>query len=157
MTAAKEAGREGQGAEADHDSSSPRFGSKTRWCDWDARDAPVPADRAFIVVLAALSLSSCGPLPKGEHWKGSFIHLDPPRYSFAVPDGWREAKALDFSSLGFNRRMFATLEAASRSAFLLRAEIEMHGVDTGLISSRGAWIQIGSEPGSAGWYGQRDP
>jgi hypothetical protein len=44
--------------------------------------------------------------------------------------------------------MFATLEAASRSAFLLRAEIEMHGVDTGLISSRGAWIQIGSEPGS---------
>ncbi len=73
-------------------------------------------DQAFIVVLAALSLSSCGPLPKGEHWKGSFIHLDPPQYSFAVPDGWREAKALDFPSLGFNRRMFATLDAASRSA-----------------------------------------
>lgn len=114
-------------------------------------------DPVFVILLVLLSVLGCGPLPKGEYWKGSFLHLDPPRYTFEVPEGWREAKASDFPSLGFNRRLFATLNETNRSAFLQRAELDIQAVDTGLISARGAWIQIGSEAGSGGWYSTSSP
>jgi hypothetical protein len=58
--------------------------------------------------------------------------------------------------LGFNRRLFQTLDRASRSAFLQRAELELQVIDAGLISSGGAWIQVGSAAGSGGWYGSPD-
>jgi hypothetical protein len=102
--------------------------------------------------LAATGLSACAPLPKGEYWKGSYLHLDPPRYTFEVPEGWREATPKDFPSLGFNRRMFARLDERGRQAFLERAELELEAIDTGLISPRGAWIQVGSEARTGGWY-----
>jgi hypothetical protein len=111
----------------------------------------------FIVVLAASSLSGCAPLPRGEYWSGSFVHFDPPRYVFDVPDGWREAKVSDYASLGFNRRVFAGLDATGRSAAPERAEFELDGIDTGLISSRGAWIQVGSETRTGGWYSSSNP
>jgi hypothetical protein len=111
----------------------------------------------LMVALTTLSLSSCAPLPKGEYWQGSYVHLDPPRYSFDVPKGWRAATAADYPSLGFNRRVFASLDAAGRTAALQRAETELEGIDAGLISSGGAWIQVGSEARSGGWYTSSDP
>ena len=115
--------------------------------------------RELVVILpvAILSLSGCAPLSKGEYWNGSYAHLNPPRYRFNVPDGWRAVTALDFPSLAFNRRAFATLDAPNRRAFLQRAEIELQAIDTGLISARGAWIQVGSEAGSGGWNLPRNP
>ena len=113
-------------------------------------------DGALIVVLATLILSGCAPLPKVEYWDGYFRHLHHPRYSFRVPDGWRQATISDYPSLGFNRRLFQTLDEAERSVFLQRAELEMQGRDTVLISSQGAWIQVGSEAGPGGWYSLRD-
>ena len=100
------------------------------------------------MLVASLSLSGCAPLPKGEYWKGSYVHLDPPRYRFEVPEGWREVTPSDFPSLGFNRRMFAALDDANRAVFLQRAELELQAVDTALISARGAWIQVVSEAGA---------
>ena len=114
-------------------------------------------DPVVTVLLTVLSLSGCGPFAKGEYWKGSYLHLDPPRYTFEVPDGWREAKASDFASLAFNRRVFAALDDPTRTAFLEQAEIQIQALDTGLISARGAWIQIGSEAGSGGWYSTSSP
>jgi hypothetical protein len=114
-------------------------------------------DPVVTVLLAILSLSGCGPFSKGEYWKGSYLHLDPPRYTFEVPDGWREAKASDFASLAFNQRVFAALDGPTRTAFLEQAEIQIQALDTGLISARGAWIQIGSEAGSGGWYSTSSP
>jgi hypothetical protein len=111
----------------------------------------------LMVALTILSLPSCAPLPKGEYWDGSYVHLDPPRYSFEVPAGWRAATAADYPSLGFNRRVFASLDAAGRSAALQSAETELEGIDTGLLSSQGAWIQVGSEARSSGWYSSSDP
>ena len=112
------------------------------WRDW-----------AFIVVPV---LASCAPLPKVEYWGGFFRHLHPPRYTFQVPDGWRQATISDYPSLGFNRRLFQTLDEAGRSAAMQRAELEMRGSDTGLISSRGAWIQVMSRVGPGGWYTFKD-
>jgi hypothetical protein len=114
-------------------------------------------DPVVTVLLAVLSLCGCGPFPKGEYWKGSYLHLDPPRYTFEVPEGWREAKASDFASLAFNRHAFAALDDTTRTAFLEQAEIQIQALDTGLISARGAWIQIGSEAGSGGWYSSSSP
>lgn len=110
-----------------------------------------------IFCVAVLSLFGCGPLPKGEYWKGSYVHLDPPRYTFDVPAGWRAAAAADFGSLAFNRRAFAAFDDANRSVFLEQAEIQIQALDTGLISENGAWIQIGSEAGSGGWYNTGSP
>jgi len=87
--------------------------------------------RAFIVVLVLVTLTSCGPLPKAEYWDGFFLHLHPPRYTFKVPDGWRETTTSDAPALGVNR-------------------------DTGLISSRGASIQVRSHTGPGGWYTFQD-
>jgi hypothetical protein len=115
---------------------------------------------AFLLAVAfpaALSLSGCGPLPSGEYWKGSYLHLYPPRYTFEVPPGWREAKPVDFGSLAFNRRAFAALDDAQRRAFLEQAELQIQALDTGLISDSGAWIQIGSEANSGGWYSGGNP
>ena len=111
---------------------------------------------AFIVVLATLMLPRCAPFPKAEYWDGFFVHLHPPRYRFQVPDGWRPATVSDYPSLGFNRRLFQTLDQGGRSAVMQRAELEMQGADTGLISSRGAWIQVRSQSGPGGWYTLRD-
>ena len=109
------------------------------------------------MLVAGLSLSGCAPLPKGEYWGGSYTHMDPPRYRFNVPEGWREVTASDFPSLAFNRRVFATLDEPNRRAFLQRAETELQAIDTGLISGRGAWIQLGSLAGSGGWTLSTDP
>jgi len=111
---------------------------------------------ASIVVLATLMLPGCAPLPKAEYWDGYFRHLHPPRYTFQVPDGWRQATISDYPSLGFNRHVFETLDQAGRSAAMQRAELEMQGRDTGLISSRGAWIQVTSAGGVGGWYTFKD-
>jgi len=113
-------------------------------------------DWALLVVLSTLTLPGCAPLPKAEYWDGFFRHLDPPRYTFQVPDGWRQATISDYPSLGFNRRLFQTLDEAGRSAAMQRAELEMQGPDTGLISSRGAWIQVMSRVGPGGWYTFKD-
>jgi hypothetical protein len=101
-------------------------------------------------------LASCAPLPKAEYWDGFFRHLHPPRYTFQVPDDWRQATISDYPSLGFNRRLFQTLDEAGRSATMQRAELELQGRDTGLISSRGAWIQVASVAGAGGRYTFRD-
>lgn len=100
------------------------------------------------IVLALSSLSGCGPLPNGEYWQGSFLHSYPPRYTFEVPEGWREAKVEDYPSLGFNRSLFARLDAAERKKLLQNAELELQAIDTGLISTQGAWIQVRSVAGS---------
>jgi hypothetical protein len=110
---------------------------------------------AFAILLSLVSLPACGPLPNGEYWNGSFLHVHRPRYTFEVPAGWREAKAEDYPSLGFNRRVFARLDEAGRKKLLQSAELELQALDTGLISSRGAWIQVGSVAGS-GEYAGRD-
>jgi len=112
--------------------------------------------RVFVVValFALTSLPACGPLPKGEYWKGSFLHVYPPRYTFEVPDGWREAKVEDYPLLGFSRNIFARLDEAGRQKLLQNADLELQTLDTGLISSQGAWIQVRSVAGSGG-YGQR--
>lgn len=104
------------------------------------------------VVTALLCLSGCGPLQKGEYWKGSYAHLDHPRYRFDVPEGWREVKAADFGLLGFNRRAFAGLDDAARKAFFQQADLQIQALDTALISERGAWIQISSQANTGGWY-----
>jgi hypothetical protein len=109
------------------------------------------------LALAACSLSGCAPLPIGEYWGSSYVHLDPPRYTFDVPDGWRQATPSDYASLGFNRRGFARLDEAGRRSLLERAELELQAIDTGLISSGGAWIQVGSEARSGGWYSSSNP
>jgi len=109
---------------------------------------------AFLILLALSGLPACGPLPAGEYWKGSFLHSYPPRYTFEVPDGWREAKAEDYPSLGFNRSVFARLDEAGRKKLLQNAQLELRALDTGLISSQGAWIQVRSVAGSGG-YGSR--
>jgi hypothetical protein len=109
------------------------------------------------VVLAAWSLSACAPLPKGEYWKGAYVHLDPPKYTFDLPNGWREVTAADYPSLAFNRRVFVRLDEAGRRALLERAELELQGIDTGLISASGAFIQVGSEARSIGWYNSSNP
>jgi hypothetical protein len=111
---------------------------------------------ASIVVLATLMISGCAPVPKAEYWEGYFRHLHPPRYTFQVPEGWRQATISDYPSLGFNRRVFETLDEAGRSAAMQRAELEMQGRDTGLISSGGAWIQVASAAGAGGWYTFKD-
>ena len=113
-------------------------------------------DAALIVVLATLILPGCAPLPKSEYWDGFFRHLHQPRYSFQVPDGWRQATTSDYPSLGFNRRLFQTLDEAGRTAATQRAELEMQSGDTGLISARGAWIQVRSQVGAGGWYTFQD-
>jgi hypothetical protein len=111
-----------------------------------------------LTVFALVSvLSACAPLPKGEYWKGSYVHLDPPRYTFEVPEGWREATPADYPRLGFNRKVFARLDDAGRQALLERAEQELQAIDTGLISPEGAWIQVGSLARSGGWYASNNP
>jgi len=68
-----------------------------------------------LTVLALVSiLPACAPLPKGEYWQGSYLHLDPPRYTFDVPEGWREATPGDYARLGFNRKGFERLDADGR-------------------------------------------
>jgi hypothetical protein len=110
---------------------------------------------AFVVWLALAGLSGCGPLPSGEYWQGSFLHSIPPRYAFEVPEGWREAKTSDYPLLGFNRVLFARLDPEGQKSFLQNAATELQALDTGLISSQGAWIQVGSLARSGG-YGARD-
>src|SRR5215475_2518834 len=109
-----------------------------------------------ILVLATSALPCCAPLPKSEYWDGYFRHLHPPRYTFQVLDGWRPATISDYPSLGFNRRFFETLDEAGRSAAMQRAELEMQGQDAVLVSSRGAWIQVGSQVGAKRWYAFRN-
>lgn len=87
--------------------------------------------RGCAFIVAMVILPSCAPLPKAEYWDGYFRHLHPPRYTFKVPDGWREATPSDSPALGFNR-------------------------DTSLMSSRGAWIQVRSQTGPGGWYAFQD-
>ena len=106
---------------------------------------------AFSVLFSVVSLAACGPLPSGEYWQGSFLHVYSPKYTFEVPSGWREAKAEDYPSLAFNRRLFAGLDVAGRQKFLQSAELELQALDTGLISSQGAWIQVRSVAGSGGY------
>jgi hypothetical protein len=53
--------------------------------------------------------------------------------------------------------VFARLDEAGRRALLERAELELQAIDTGLIASRGAWIQVGSEARSSGWYSSSNP
>jgi hypothetical protein len=131
----------------DHRPSAPRLATAPRLLgSWRA---PV-----FTVLLAASTLAGCGPLPNGEYWKGSFLHIDTPRYTFEVPEGWREAKAEDYPALGFNRSVFARVDAEERKKLLQNAELELQAIDTGLISSQGAWIQVISVAGSGG-YGVR--
>jgi hypothetical protein len=89
------------------------------------------------VVLATLAVAGCAPLPKAQYWDGWFQHVDPPRYTFEVPEGWRPAAATDYPSLE-------------------RAELEMPRDDTALISTRGAWIRVVSASGPGGWYTRRD-
>ena len=111
-----------------------------------------------LTVLALVSiLPACAPLPKGEYWQGSYLHLDPPRYTFDVPEGWREATPGDYAQLGFNRKGFERLDAAGRRALLERAEVDLQAIDTGLISREGAWIQVGSVARSGGWYLTNNP
>jgi len=119
--------------------------------------APTRLSLAVLIALTTVCLSSCAPLPKGEYWRGSYVHLDPPRYTFDVPDGWRAATAADYPALGFNRRLFASLDAAGRTAALERAQTDFDLIDAGLISARGAWIQVASEARSGGWYASSDP
>ncbi len=111
---------------------------------------------ALTVVLSTLTLPGCAPLPKAEYWNGFFRHLRPPQYTFQVPDGWRQATMSDYPLLGFNRRLFQTLDEAGRTAAMQRAELEMQSGDTGLISSRGAWIQVRSQIGPGGWNTFKD-
>ena len=111
---------------------------------------------AFIVVLAAMVASSCAPLPKAEYWDRSFVHLHPPRYTFEVPEGWRPETIADYPALGFNRRLFQQLDGAGRTAALQRAEQEMQRRDAGLISARGARIQVRSQQSPGGWYTFQD-
>ena len=102
--------------------------------------------RTILVAAGMLmSLAGCGPLPKGEFVRGTYLHLDRPRYSFEVPEGWRAATAADYPTLAFNRRAFAGLDAAGRRTALQRAELELENLDRGLISPEGAWIQVASE------------
>ena len=108
-----------------------------------------------ILFLALACLSACGPPVSGEYWKGSFLHVYRPKYTFEVPEGWREAKAADYLSLGFNRGAVARLDEAGRKKLLQNAELELQEIDTGLISTGGAWIQVGSVAASGG-YGARD-
>src|SRR6266508_185079 len=75
---------------------------------------------ALTVVLSTLTLPGCAPLPKAEYWNGFFRHLHPPQYTFQVPDGWRQATMSDYPLLGFNRRLFQTLDEAGRTAGLQR-------------------------------------
>jgi len=109
--------------------------------------------RVFVAstLLTLTGLSACGPLPNGEYWKGSFLHIHPPRYTFEVPEGWREAKVEDYPLLGFNRSVYARLDEAGRKQLLQNAEFELQRLDTGLISSEGAWIQVRSVAGSGGF------
>jgi hypothetical protein len=109
-----------------------------------------------VVVLTTLTLPGCAPLPKVEYWDGFFRHLYPPKYMFQVPDGWRPVTTSDYPLLGFNRRLFQRLDEAGRTAAMQRAELEMQSGDTGLISSRGAWIQVRSQSGPGGWYTFKD-
>jgi hypothetical protein len=109
----------------------------------------------ILVLLSALS--ACAPLPKGEYWKGAYVHLDPPRYTFFVPEGWRQATPADYARLGFNRKGFERLDEAGRRAQLERAELELESIDAGLISPEGAWIQVGSQARSGGWYSSNNP
>jgi len=106
---------------------------------------------AFSVLFSVVSLAACGPLPSSEYWQGSFLHVYRPKYSFEVPSGWREAKAEDYPSLAFNRRLFAGLDDAGRQQLLQSAALELQALDTGLISSPGAWIQVRSVAGSGGY------
>jgi len=109
----------------------------------------------ILVLLSALS--ACAPLPKGEYWKGAYVHLDPPRYTFFVPEGWRQATPADYARLSFNRKGFERLDEAGRRAQLERAELELESIDAGLISPEGAWIQVGSQARSGGWYSTNNP
>ncbi len=113
-------------------------------------------DRRSLVALATLMLAGCAPVPKAEYWQGYFRHLHPPRYMFQVPDGWRQATISDYPSLGFNRGVFERLDEAGRSAAMQRVELDMQSRDTGLVSSRGAWIQVASAVGAGGWYTFKD-
>jgi hypothetical protein len=61
-------------------------------------------------------------------------------------------KAPDFALLGFNQRAFAGLDDAARNLFFAQADLQMQALDTGLISERGAWIQVSSKTGTGGWY-----
>jgi hypothetical protein len=90
-------------------------------------------DGALIVVLSTLILPGCAPFPKVEYSDGFFRHLHPPRYTFQVPDGWRQATTSDYPSFGFNRRLFQTLDEAGRTGAMQRAELQMQSGDTGLI------------------------
>jgi hypothetical protein len=123
---------------------------------WGRGGVKLWRDWALIVVLSTLTLPGCAPFPKAEYWDGFFRHLHPPRYRVEVPDGWRQATMSDYPSLGFNRRLFQILDEAGRTAAMQRAELEMQSGDTGLISSRGAWIQIRSQASAGGWYTARD-
>lgn len=107
---------------------------------------------AFSVLLSVVSLAACGPLPSGEYWQGSYLHVYRPKYSFEVPSGWREAKAEDYPSLAFNRRLFAGLDDAGRQKLLQSGGLELQALDTGLISSQGAWIQVRSVAGAGGYW-----
>ena len=112
--------------------------------------------RGFVVlVLIVFNLAACGPLGTASYRDGSFMHLQYPRYTFEIPDGWRPATAADYPALGFNRRAFETMDDKKRGAFLERAEDELRVLDTGLISARGAWIQVASRAGAGGWYNSR--
>jgi|SRR5215510_1382929 len=99
---------------------------------------------AFTVLFSVVSLPACGPLPSGEYWQGAYLHAYRPKYSFEVPPGWREAKAADYPSLAFNRRLFAGLDDAGRQKLVQSAEVDLQSLDTALISSQGAWIQVRS-------------
>src|SRR5262245_31923163 len=124
------------------------------------RSARVMCPRGRKQLLAALLstfiLTSCAPVPKVKYWDGWFLHLHHPKYTFEIPDGWRPATVSDYPSLGFNRHVFQTLDEATRNEAMKRAELEMQARDTGLISPRGAWIQVASASVPGNWYTRRD-
>lgn len=112
--------------------------------------------RLLILLLSTFILTSCAPVPTVKYWDGWFFHLHHPKYTFQIPDGWRPATVSDYPTLGFNRRSFETLDDANRNAALERAQLEMQTRDTGLISPRGAWIQVASASAPGNWYARRD-
>src|SRR5262249_60925519 len=66
------------------------------------------------------------------------------RHGSVRPAGGREGAAGSHPSPSSNRRIFAGLDDSGRQKLLQGAELELQALDTGLVSSQGAWIQVRS-------------
>jgi hypothetical protein len=99
--------------------------------------------RALAGIAVLLLLAGCASMGGGgtEYRAGLMLHRNPD-FSFQVPEGWRPAKASDWTAFGANQRPLQRMNAYGKAEFQRVGERELAQRPAVLISSRGSWIDV---------------